>query len=77
MLTVKFCVENLRNHSNNKRNCDYERVLSKMREINTSISITGGEHTANSRFIELVKLVDKYKFRKNNGYNKRLILNQR
>lgn len=60
----KFCVEALRNHSNNKRNCDYERVLSKMRDINTSISITGGEPTANSRFIELVNLVDKYKFRK-------------
>ena len=35
-----------------------------MRDMNTSISITGGEPTANSRFIELVNLVDKYKFRK-------------
>lgn len=47
-----------------------------MREINTSISITGGEPTANSRFIELAKLVDKYKFRKTVVTTNRLILNQ-
>ena len=35
-----------------------------MRELNTSISITGGEPTANSRFIELTNLIDEYKFRK-------------
>ena len=60
----KFCVEDLRNHSNEKRDCNYEAVLSKMRELDVSISVTGGEPTANSRFIELANLIDKYKFRK-------------
>lgn len=55
----KFCVEDLRNHSNEKRTCNYDIALSKMRELNTSISITGGEPTANSRFVELANLVDK------------------
>lgn len=66
-----FCVEDLRNQSKLKKSLRYdqfipnvEKALSKMRALNTSISLTGGEPTASAAFVDLVKLIDKYDFRK-------------
>lgn len=69
--TCTFCVEDLRNQSKLKKSLRYdqfipnvEKALSKMRALNTSISLTGGEPTASAAFVDLVKLIDKYDFRK-------------
>ena len=66
-----FCVEDLRNQSKLKKALRYnqfipnvEKALTKMRALNTSISLTGGEPTASAAFVDLVKLIDKYDFRK-------------
>lgn len=62
-----FCVEDLRNQSKLKKSLRYDqfipnvgKALSKMRALNTSISLTGGEPTASAVFVDLVKLIDKY-----------------
>ncbi len=72
----KFCVAQLRYaHRSliyNKNHIDdpdkylsrLEEVLKQVRSLNPSVSITGGEPTVSPILTEILKLVDKYKFRK-------------
>lgn len=71
----KFCVAQLRYQNKNKmyqkNHLDYDTylkrldfVLSFIRPLNPSISLTGGEPTLSPIFLDIVKLVDKYNFRK-------------
>lgn len=41
-----------------------EEVLKYIRPLNPSISITGGEPTMSSRLVKVLRLIDKYNFRK-------------
>lgn len=71
----KFCVAQLRYQNKNKmyekkhldtdtylKRLDY--ILSLIRPLNPSISLTGGEPTLSPIFLDIVRLVDKYGFRK-------------
>lgn len=71
----KFCVAQLRYEHRNliykKEKLEYddyikqlEFVLKTIRPLNPSISITGGEPTISPKLIDVLKLVDKYGFRK-------------
>lgn len=71
----KFCVAQLRYEHRNliykKDKLDYdaymkqlEYVLKAIRPLNPSISITGGEPTLSPKFLDVIKMVDKYGFRK-------------
>lgn len=71
-----FCIDQLRFENKGKTftkgriasDRDYfyrlEQVLDYVRPLNTSISITGGEPTKSPRLARILKLVDKYDFRK-------------
>lgn len=71
----KFCVAQLRYQNKNKmyekehldtdtylKRLDY--ILSLIKPLNPSISLTGGEPTLSPIFLDIVRLVDKYGFRK-------------
>ena len=72
----KFCVAQLRYEHRNalyekrhiKDRAKYlerlEEVLKIVRPLNPSVSLTGGEATLSPNFVDVVKLVDKYGFRK-------------
>lgn len=73
----KFCIEQV--EYRNKKDmllkkphiCDdneylrrIEYILSVIRPLNTSLSITGGEPTLSPRFVKVLKLIKKFNFRK-------------
>lgn len=72
----KFCVAQLRYQHKNaiyqkehiKDKDKYlnrlEEVLKMIRPLNPSVSLTGGEPTLSPIFVDIVKLIDKYNFRK-------------
>lgn len=72
----KFCVAQLRYQHKNEMykkthiedRDEYlnrlEQVLQAIRPLNPSVSLTGGEPTLSPIFLDIVKLVDKYDFRK-------------
>ena len=72
----KFCVAQLRyQHKNQMYNKQHIKdkdeylnrldfVLQQIRPLNPSISLTGGEPTLSPIFVDILKLVDKYNFRK-------------
>ena len=72
----RFCVAQLRYQNRNlmyqKKHIEdrdkylyrLERILAAVRPLNPSISLTGGEPTLSPNFVDILKLVDKYGFRK-------------
>lgn len=71
----KFCVAQLRYEHRHliykKEKLDYddymrqlETVLKEIRHLNPSISITGGEPTMSPKLLDVLKMVDKYDYRK-------------
>ena len=71
----KFCVAQLRYEHRHliykKEKLDYddymrqlEIVLKEIRPLNPSISITGGEPTMSPKLLDVLKMVDKYNYRK-------------
>lgn len=71
----KFCVAQLRyDHRRliyNKDKLDYDdymrrldKTLKEIRPLNPSISITGGEPTISPKLLDVLKLIDKYDYRK-------------
>lgn len=71
----KFCVAQLRYEHKKliykKEKLDYdaymiqlERVLKEIKLLNPSVSITGGEPTMSPKILDVIKLVNKYDFRK-------------
>lgn len=72
----KFCVAQLRYSDRNMEYCKkhiedkdkyltrLEEVLKIVRPLNPSVSLTGGEPTLSPNFIDILKLLDKYNFRK-------------
>lgn len=72
----KFCVAQLRYHHRNElyakgHICDHDEYLNRLEEVlkvvrplNPSVSLTGGEPTLSPILTDILKLIDKYNFRK-------------